>query len=75
MTPEDRISHLEIACDQLRHAVLRSIDLTMAVSRLIDVQDKHTHDLISRDIKQATAEIRALASLDRSLAKPDSEGS
>ena len=75
MTPEERIFRLEIACDQLRHAVARSVDLTMAVSRLIGVQDKHTHDLISRDIKQAIAEIQAMASLDRPLAKPDSEGS
>jgi hypothetical protein len=62
-----RVVQLEIACDQLRHAVSRSVDLAMSVAQLVNVQDQRSADMIFRDIKLAIAEIRAMAPVDRPL--------
>lgn len=66
-TLEQRIMHLEIACDHLRYAVRRSTDLAMSVAQLVNVRDQPSADLIFRDMKLAISEINALAPIDKPL--------
>lgn len=64
---KERVLRLEFACDHLRLAALRSVDLAMSVAQLVNVRDQRSSDLIFRDMKQAIAEIQSWAPSDNPL--------